>query len=58
MMDRQPAPDFTNAFLVSLAPLIFIVLIVAWALAGLLGAFGLGYAADKGITFIGDRRAD
>ncbi|QFU09043.1 hypothetical protein PARPLA_01822 [Rhodobacteraceae bacterium THAF1] len=55
-MDRQPAPNYTNAFLVSLAPLVFIALIVVWALVGLLAALGVSYAADKGITRIGARR--
>ena len=55
-MDRQPAPDYTNAFLVSLAPLVFIALFVVWVMLGLLGALGLSYAADKGINLIRARR--
>lgn len=54
-MDRQPAPDFTTAFVVSLAPLVFIALVFVWVLLGLLGAAGVSYAADKGITRLGRR---
>ncbi len=54
-MDRQSAPDFTTAFLVSLAPLIFIALVAVWVASGLLGAFGVSYMADKGITRLGRR---
>ncbi|SPJ23789.1 hypothetical protein [Palleronia abyssalis] len=52
-MERQPAPNFTTPFLVSLAPLVFIALFVIWALAGLLSVMGVSYLADKGITRIG-----
>ncbi|WP_375261567.1 hypothetical protein [Palleronia sp.] len=54
-MDRQPAPDFTKAFLVSLAPLVFIALVAVWVILGLLGALGVSYFADKGITLLGRR---
>lgn len=57
-MERQPAPDFTTAFLVSLAPLVFIALVGVWATLGLLGALGVSYLADKGITRLGRRLSD
>ena len=56
-MERQPAPNYTTALLGSLAPIVFVALIIVWAVAGLLAALGLSYAADKGITLIGTRRA-
>ena len=52
-MNGQPAPDFTTAFLVSLTPLVFIALVCVWVALGLLGALGVSYAADKGITRLG-----
>lgn len=55
-MERQPAPDFTNAFLLTMAPLVFIALTVVWIFAGLMAAMGVSYAADKGITRIARRR--
>lgn len=54
-MERQPAPDFTNAFLVSMAPLVFIALFVIWVVGGLLAAIGTGYGADKLMTRIARR---
>ena len=55
-MNGQPAPNFTTAFVVSLAPLVFIALIFVWVILGLLGALGVSYAADKGITRLGRRQ--
>ncbi|WP_168771021.1 hypothetical protein [Palleronia sediminis] len=55
-MERQPAPDFTNAFLATLAPLLFIALLIVWAMLGLLATLGVTYAADRGISRIGARR--
>ncbi|SEM78888.1 hypothetical protein SAMN04488012_101502 [Palleronia salina] len=52
---RQPAPDYTRAFLVSLAPLVFIALMAIWVIWGLLAALGVTYASDKAITRLARR---
>ena len=55
-MDRQPAPNYTTAFLVSLIPIVLVALIAIWATTGFIAALGIGYVADKGIRRVEDRR--
>ncbi|MBJ3761802.1 hypothetical protein ILP92_03445 [Maribius pontilimi] len=55
MIERQPAPDFTRPFLVSLAPLVFIALVFVWMVWGLLAAMGVTYASDKAISRLSRR---
>ena len=52
MKDDYPGvvPDYTNAFLWSFLPLVFIALFAIWAVWGLLIAGGIGWLADKGLV--------
>lgn len=46
-MNRQPAPDYTNAFLVSFGSVVFMALCVIWAVWGLIAALAIGWGADR-----------
>lgn len=49
-MDRPPAPNYTNAFLVSFGGVLFIALFAIWVIWGLLAALVSGWVADKVIS--------
>ena len=55
MNARGSAPDFTTAFLVSLAPLLFLVLCIVWVAWGLAAALGSGWAADRALARVAAR---
>lgn len=55
MDHRQPAPNFTNAFLVSFGGVVFMMLIAIWAIWGMLAAVAISVAADKAIGKRGQR---
>lgn len=53
---RQSAPDYTDAFLVSLGPLVFVALFALWIAGGILAVLAVAYASDKALARLAPSR--
>ena len=54
--ERQPAPDYTAAFLVSFCAVLFCTLVFVWASMGYLAALFAGWLSDALLRRIYARR--